>query len=94
MELAGKTVLLTGATGGLGRAIATALARSGAAVLLSSRSASELELLAASLPGAGHRSLVADLAEPGAAQSLAGEAGEAGEVGGAGAVGPRDDEIG
>ncbi len=76
MELAGKTVLLTGATGGLGRAIATVLARSGAAVLLSSRSASELELLAASLPGAGHRSLVADLAEPGAAPSLAGEAGE------------------
>ena len=37
MELAGKTVLLTGATGGLGRAIATALGEREAKVILSSR---------------------------------------------------------
>jgi len=76
MNLTGKTALLTGATGGLGRAIAIALAGRGATVLVSSRSPAELELLAASLPGGGHRSLVADLAEAGAAPRLAGEAGE------------------
>jgi short-subunit dehydrogenase len=76
MELAGRTALLTGATGGLGRAIASALAASGASVVLSSRKAEELEALAAELPGNGHRVLVADLAEPGAAEELADGAGE------------------
>ena len=36
MELRGRTALLTGATGGLGRAIATALADRGATLVLSS----------------------------------------------------------
>ena len=58
MELAGKTVLLTGATGGLGRAIAAALAGRGAKMALSSRKAEALEALAAELPGDGHRALV------------------------------------
>ena len=76
MELAGKTVLLSGATGGLGRAIATAIAGRGAALVLSSRKPEVLEELATSLPGEGHRSLVADLAEPEAARRVAGEAGD------------------
>jgi short-subunit dehydrogenase len=74
--LAGKTVLLTGATGGLGRAIAEALASRGARLVLSSRKAEELSALAASLPGDGHRVAVADLALEGAAERLAAEAGE------------------
>jgi len=76
MELAGKAVLLTGATGGLGRAIAAALAARGAKLALSSRKAGALEALAAELPGDGHRALVADLGEPGAAEKLAAEAGD------------------
>lgn len=76
MELAGRTALLTGATGGLGRAIAKALAARGASVALSARKAEALEGLAAELPGEGHRVLSADLAEPGAAERLAAEAGE------------------
>jgi short-subunit dehydrogenase len=76
MELAGRTALLTGATGGLGRAIAKALAGRGASVALSARKAEALEALAAELPGEGHRVLPADLAEPGAAERLAAEAGE------------------
>jgi short-subunit dehydrogenase len=76
MELAGRTALLTGATGGLGRAIAEALAASGAHVVLSARKADALESLAAGLPGDGHRTLPADLAEEGAAQRLAADAGD------------------
>jgi short-subunit dehydrogenase len=76
MQLAGKTVLLTGATGGLGRAIARALADRGATLLLSARKASELERLAGSLAGAGHRTLVCDLAVEGEALRLCDAAGE------------------
>jgi short-subunit dehydrogenase len=76
MDPSGRTVLLTGATGGLGRAIARALASSGASVALSARKAEALEELAAELPGDGHRTLPCDLAEPGAAERLAAEAGE------------------
>jgi short-subunit dehydrogenase len=76
MELAGRSTLLTGATGGLGRATAAALAGRGAKLLLSGRKADALEALAAELPGEGHRVLPADLAEPGAAEKLAAEAGD------------------
>lgn len=76
MELAGKTALLTGATGGLGRAIAKALAGRGAKLVLSGRKAEALEALAAELPGDGHRVVPSDLAEAGAAEKLAAEAGD------------------
>jgi short-subunit dehydrogenase len=76
VELAGKTVLLTGATGGLGRAIAEALAGRGATLVLSSRRADELIDLAASLPGPDHRVVVADLALEGAAVRALEEAGD------------------
>jgi short-subunit dehydrogenase len=67
---------LTGATGGLGRAMASALADEGASVILSGRRREELEALAAELSGDGHRVAPADLAEPGAAVKLAEEAGD------------------
>jgi len=76
MELAGKTALLTGATGGLGRAIAKALAARGASLVLSSRKPEDLEKLAVELPGEGHRTLPCDLAEQWAAEKLAAEAGD------------------
>jgi short-subunit dehydrogenase len=76
MELSGRSALLTGATGGLGRAIAAALAGRGAALILSARKQEALDALAAELPGEGHTTIVADLAEPGAAEKLAADAGE------------------
>jgi short-subunit dehydrogenase len=76
VDLAGQRALLTGATGGLGRAIAGALADRGATLVLSSRKGDELESLAASLPGDGHRAVVSDLAEEGAALRLLADAGE------------------
>ena len=46
MSLAGRTTLLTGATGALGRAIAEAYCRAGALSLLSSRDEAALQALA------------------------------------------------
>jgi short-subunit dehydrogenase len=73
VQLHGSTVLLTGATGGIGQAIATALDARGARVLLSGRRAELLEELRGRLRQAD--CLPADLAEPGAAAELAARAG-------------------
>lgn len=61
MEIDGRRVLLTGASGGIGRAIAQALHARGATLLLSGRRADALEGLATQL-GARAEVLVADLA--------------------------------
>ncbi|MGN6257549.1 MAG: SDR family NAD(P)-dependent oxidoreductase [Solirubrobacterales bacterium] len=74
MNLSGRKTLLTGATGGLGRAIAQALAERGAQLTLSARNREALEAMAAELPGSSHGVLPADLAEPDAAERLAAEA--------------------
>ncbi|HET8815212.1 MAG TPA: SDR family NAD(P)-dependent oxidoreductase [Solirubrobacterales bacterium] len=71
MNLSGRKALLTGATGGLGRAIAEALAERGARLTLSARSPEALEEMANELPGTGHDVLAADLAVPDAAERLA-----------------------
>lgn len=76
MEIAGKRVLLTGATGGLGRSIAANLAAFGAKLSLSARSAGALEELSAGLPGSGHTVLPADFSREGEAVGLASAAGE------------------
>jgi short-subunit dehydrogenase len=75
VELAGKRVLLTGATGGLGQAIARALAERGATLVLSARKPEALRELAASLPGE-HEIAPTDLAEDGAAERLGADAGQ------------------
>lgn len=68
--LAGKTALLTGATGAIGVAIARALAREGAKVLLHySRNRTAAESLAAEL-GEGAVALAADLSDPAAPTQL------------------------
>jgi short-subunit dehydrogenase len=78
VELAGKRVLLSGATGGLGRAIAEQLAAEGATLVLSSRKEPDLEELRRSLPGGAerHEVVVADLAEEGAPEKLVRDAGD------------------
>lgn len=76
MQLTGARALLTGATGGLGRAIAQALAERGATLVLSGRNAEALEQLASELPGSGHITVPADLAQAGAATKLVADAGD------------------
>ena len=70
MNLAGRTVLLTGATGGLGHAIARRLRAAGAELVLTGRRTDVLEPLAAE---AGARALAVDLADPAAVERLASE---------------------
>jgi short-subunit dehydrogenase len=52
-ELAGKRAILTGASGGIGRAIAAELVKAGARVALAARNADRLSELAASLKASG-----------------------------------------
>jgi uncharacterized protein len=71
MQISGSTVLLTGATGGIGHAIARALSARGAKLILTGRRAEVLEPLATELNA---RSLVVDLADRAAVDALAGQA--------------------
>jgi short-subunit dehydrogenase len=73
VQITGSTVLLTGATGGIGHAIARSLAERGAALILSGRRVDVLEPLAQELDG---RALAVDLAEPAEIERLVREAGE------------------
>jgi short-subunit dehydrogenase len=75
MQLQGATVLLTGASGGLGRAMARALDARGARLLLSARREDVLAEIRAEL-GARPEALPADLSDPAAAAGLAERAGE------------------
>jgi len=68
-----STVLVTGANGGIGQAIARALHRTGARVIVTGRRADALAGLAAEI---GARVVVADLARREDVSRLAGEAGE------------------
>jgi short-subunit dehydrogenase len=73
MQLSGSTVLLTGATGGLGQAIAHALKERGAQLILTGRRTDVLEPLAAEL---GARTLAVDLSIAAEVDRLVREAGQ------------------
>lgn len=65
MKLEGKLVLLTGASGGIGEALAQELAAQGAHLLLHGRRASALERLRKELPHSErHQTVIADLGSP------------------------------
>jgi len=69
MNISGKTILLTGATGGIGRAIAQELAESGARLILVSRDENALLQLKAQLPGE-HKVCSTDITDPAALNHL------------------------
>ncbi|MGC2372563.1 MAG: SDR family NAD(P)-dependent oxidoreductase [Solirubrobacteraceae bacterium] len=73
MEISGSTVLLTGATGGLGHAIARALSAKGARLILTGRRMDVLEPLASELDA---RALAVDLSDASEVDRLLSEAGE------------------
>lgn len=71
-ELAGKRALVTGASRGIGRAVALAYAAAGAEVLATARDEPALTTLAEEIAAAGGRARVAalDLAAPGAIERI------------------------
>jgi 3-oxoacyl-[acyl-carrier protein] reductase len=69
-DLSGRTALVTGASGGIGGAIAAALHARGAAVVLAGRKQEPLEALKAVLGERAHV-VVSDLSDPSAADGLA-----------------------
>lgn len=62
-DLNGKRALVGGASQGIGRSTALALAESGAKVIAMARSRDKLESLVAELPGDGHKVLALDIAD-------------------------------
>ncbi|MFE0106900.1 SDR family NAD(P)-dependent oxidoreductase [Streptomyces sp. NPDC059009] len=68
MKIAGETVLLTGATGGIGRVLAERLTAAGADLIVTGRDADALRELA---DGLGARWVPADLADPADVTDLA-----------------------
>jgi 3-oxoacyl-[acyl-carrier protein] reductase len=68
-DLTGRTALVTGASGGIGAAVARALHAQGAKVVVTGRRPEPLRALAEEL-GAGATVHVADVADPGAADEL------------------------
>lgn len=74
MQFSGKSVIITGAGKGIGRACARTMAERGAEVIALSRTASDLESLRAEIGG---RSVVVDLADPAATRRAMAQAGTA-----------------
>ncbi|GAB2571562.1 SDR family NAD(P)-dependent oxidoreductase [Microlunatus antarcticus] len=79
-ELHGRTALVTGATSGIGRAVALALASQGAHVVVSGRDAARGDATVAEIRAAGGTAdfAAADLADAGTARELAARATELG----------------
>ena len=76
MQLKNKCILLTGATGGIGKPLALQLAAKGAKLILVGRDSNKLETLAQQIQnkGGNAKTLVANFAEQGATQQLAQQA--------------------
>jgi len=68
--LAGKVVLVTGASSGIGAATAGLCARLGARLVITGRDATRLEAVAATLEGTGHTSVIGDLTDAQTRQRL------------------------
>lgn len=71
-DLSGRTAIVTGASSGIGRAIAERMGAAGAHVVLSGRTESAMEASAATITAAGGRATirVADVRDPSSVQAL------------------------
>ncbi|MDB5961241.1 MAG: oxidoreductase [Massilia sp.] len=73
-SLQGRHILVTGASSGIGAAAARLCARMGASVTVCGRDAVRLAQVLASLEGGGHASVVGDLLDPAARETLVAQA--------------------
>lgn len=62
-NLDGKTILVTGASSGIGRQIALSCAQAGAQIIASGRDPQRLEVTLEAMPNTGHRTLALDLCD-------------------------------
>lgn len=62
-SLEGKTILVTGASSGIGRSTAIECSKMGATVVITGRNAGRLQATFEALAGEGHRQIAADLAD-------------------------------
>lgn len=69
-SLSGKTILVTGASSGIGRGIAIACAKAGACVVLNGRNVARLNETLSHMSGEGHVVLPADLTDAAQRQAL------------------------
>ncbi len=72
-SLEGKTVLVTGASSGIGRATAIECSKMGATAVITGRNAERLQETFNALEGEGHRQVIADLSEKEGIESLVGQ---------------------
>jgi NAD(P)-dependent dehydrogenase (short-subunit alcohol dehydrogenase family) len=72
-SLGGKSILVTGASSGIGRSIAIECSRSGATMIITGRNEERLKESLNSMEGSGHRQIVADLQKQEDIQRLAEE---------------------
>lgn len=72
-SLSGKTILVTGASSGIGRATAVECSKMGAVCIITGRNAERLQETFAALEGDGHRQYLADLTEQNDIESLVGQ---------------------
>src|SRR6185295_1854400 len=80
MNLAGATAIVTGASNGIGRSTAIALARAGAQLALGARRLDRLEALRSDLPGERHVVAHLDVMDPASCEAFVAQA--AGALGG------------
>lgn len=60
-SLSGKTILITGASSGIGKATAIECAKAGASLIITGRDTTRLQQTLESLPGENHKAVIADL---------------------------------
>ncbi|RYH71112.1 MAG: SDR family oxidoreductase [Alcaligenaceae bacterium] len=75
-SLAGKTILVTGASSGIGRQIAVSCALAGATLVVSGRNTDRLAALLAQLGSRAHRMVAADLLDESSVKHMAVQIGE------------------
>lgn len=72
-SLEGKTILVTGASSGIGRGIAVECAKMGAKLVVNGRNSERLNATLAQLEGEGHSAIIADLSKQEAIDKLVSE---------------------